>query len=81
LVYFGGTQNADGSCTLTQQGDDGGVDSTVTLDCGGQTNQGSSWRPSTNVDGVPQIEFIDSGPVYVAGEASASALVLSCGPS
>lgn len=51
LVYFTGTQNADGTCTLTPW--DPGI-SKVTLECAGQTNQ-TPWT----VPAEGQIEFVE----------------------
>jgi hypothetical protein len=62
LDYFSGKRNADGSCSLTVASpNDGTVD--ITLKCGGQSDQASSWANDTDPNGAPAIDFIDSALV------------------
>jgi hypothetical protein len=81
LVYFDGTQNADGSCTLTQTPSGKPVVTAETLECGGQTDQSSPWTYST-VPGAPQlglcVQFVEAGQVYGSDGSIVSGQAMYC---
>lgn len=84
LVYFGGTQSPDGSCTLTQTEEDGGVLTAVILECNGTTNQGSTWTYGS-VPAAPQlgtsVQFTEQGSVYGADDSIVTDQLMYCGSS
>jgi hypothetical protein len=80
LVYLDGTKNMDGSCTLTQSDPDGGVFTVMILECGGATNQRSSWTYSTvpgSADSSLQLQF-EAGSVYGDDGSIVFDAALSC---
>ena len=69
LVYYSGTKNPDGSCTLMQmEAPDAAAITDMVLKCDGTTSQGSTWTYAPVAgQSFLSVQFIQEGSVYSSG--------------